>query len=63
LKERFSRSDRVRRHAIPQFIDVVVVMKYCCWWFMLWVFITMELWCDLSCFESFMKNGLIGDLW
>jgi len=26
-------------------IDVVVVMRCYCWWFMLWVFIIMELQC------------------
>jgi len=28
---------------------VVVVMRCCCWWLMPWVFIIMELWCELSC--------------
>jgi len=26
-------------------IDVVVVMRCSCWWFILWVFIIMDLWC------------------
>jgi hypothetical protein len=30
-------------------LDVIVVMRYCCWWFITWVFKIMDLWCDLSC--------------
>jgi len=30
-------------------IDGVVVVRYCCWWFITWVFIIMGLWCELSC--------------
>jgi len=29
--------------------DVVVVMRYCCWWFITWVLIIIGLWCELSC--------------
>jgi len=38
-------------------IDVVlVVMRCCCRWFMLWVFIIMELWWDLSGFWKFYEK-------
>ena len=29
-------------------IDVVVVMRWCCWWFIPWVFIITDLWHELS---------------
>jgi hypothetical protein len=37
-------------------IDIVVVMRCCCWWFMPWIFIIMELWCELSCCWKFWWN-------
>jgi len=39
-------------------IDVVVVMRCCCWLFMPWVFIITDLWYELSCCWGFCKNGL-----
>ena len=44
-------------------IDVVVVMKYCCWWFITWVFIILDLWCRLSCcWWFFVEMGWFGEL-
>jgi len=39
-------------------IDVVVVMRCGCWWFIPWVFIITDLWYELSCCWGFCKNGL-----
>jgi len=43
-------------------IDVFVVMRYCCWWFIPWVFIISDLWYELSCYEGFVKMGWISEL-